>query len=211
MNFLAHLYLSGEEEEIMVGNFIGDYVKGRNYHEYPLAIQEGILLHRNIDSFTDTHPLFREAKKKVVDTYGLHSGIVIDLLYDHYLAKNWVRYSSYKLRDFTRRSHAVLLSHFFHLPKRVKGFLPFLIQHKRLESYSHQEGILKTLEIMSRYTSLPEHSAFVRQLLKDEDNYFEENFDRFISDMVQFVQTNYSIRIPGAVSQSTGDYASISK
>ena len=195
MNYLAHLYLSGEDENILLGNFIGDYVKGKKYLKYPEPIQKGILLHRYIDSFTDSHSRFREAKQLLRADYGLHAGIVIDLFYDHFLARNWYRYSELSLRNFAKKVHAVLLSHFFHLPKRVQGFLPFLIQHKRLESYETVQGIQKSLEIMSHYTSLPGNSEKAVKIMLDNLDFFEENFSVFMSEMVDFILQTQQIEI----------------
>lgn len=195
MNFLAHIYLSGTNEKLMVGNFIGDYVKGRKYENYPDNIKQGILLHRQIDYFTDTHLKFREAKRLLVDEFGLYSGIIIDLLYDYFLAKNWNQYSDVTLREFAKWTHAVLLSNFFHLPKRVQAFLPFLIQNRRLESYASKNGIQKSLETMSRYTSLPDKSEIAINILKTNLNYFDDNFHSFMQDMIAFVQTDYNVAI----------------
>jgi len=195
MNFLAHIYLSGKNEKLMIGNFIGDYVKGKKYENYPLSIKQGILLHRQIDHFTDSHLNFREAKKLLVSEYKLYSGIVIDLFYDHFLAKNWNNYSNVSLRQFTKWTHAVLLTNFFHLPKRVQGFLPFLIQNRRLESYSTVNGIQKSLELMSKYTSLPGKSEKAMEIMKYNQQFFEDNFAVFIKDMINFVENNYDIKI----------------
>jgi acyl carrier protein phosphodiesterase len=195
MNYLAHLYLSGNDEATLVGNFIGDYVKGKGYEKFPIDIQKGILLHRQIDSFTDKHPKFREAKKLLNGDFGLYSGIVIDLFYDHFLAKNWNIYSPLTLREFAKYSHAVLLSHFRHLPKRVQGFLPFLIQHRRLESYAGAKGIQKSLEMMSRYTSLPNNSKKAIAVMKSNIPFFEESFAVFMSEIVDFVSNEYKVRI----------------
>jgi acyl carrier protein phosphodiesterase len=195
MNFLAHIYLSGKNEKLMIGNFIGDYVKGRKYENYPSSIKQGILLHRQIDSFTDNHLNFRDAKKLLVPEYGLYSGVVIDLFYDHLLAKNWNNFSDVSLRQFAKWTHAVLLSNFFHLPKRVQGFLPFLIQNRRLESYSTADGIRKSLKTMSRYTSLPEKSGKAMEIMELNQQFFEDNFAGFIKDMVGFIENNYDIKI----------------
>ncbi|MCG6186138.1 acyl carrier protein phosphodiesterase [Maribellus maritimus] len=195
MNYLAHLYLSGKEEDVIVGNFIGDYVKGKKYINYPGPVQKGILLHRQIDSFTDTNPKFREAKQLLLAEYGLHAGVVIDLFYDHFLARNWPSYSQLILRDFTKKIHAILLSHFFYLPKRVQGFLPFLIQHKRLESYATIEGIQKTLEIMSSHTSLPAKSEKAIEILRENFIFFENNFTSFMDEMFEFVTETHQIKI----------------
>lgn len=195
MNFLAHIYLSGKNEKLMVGNFIGDYVKGKKYETYHKTIKDGILLHRQIDFFTDSHSNFREAKKLLVPVYGLYSGIIIDLFYDHLLAKNWNTYSNVTLRQFSKWTHAVLLSNFFHLPKRVQGFLPFLIQNRRLESYATTVGIQKSLEIMSRYTSLPEHSKKAMEIMDYNQQFFEDNFAGFIKDIIGFVENTYRVEI----------------
>ncbi len=197
MNFLAHLYLSGEDEKLMVGNFIGDFVKGRKYENYKDSIKQGILLHRQIDFFTDSHLKFREAKKLLVAEFGLYSGIIIDLIYDHLLAKNWNNYSTRNLREYSKWVHAVLLSNFFYLPRRVQGFLPVLIQNRRLESYATVEGIQKSLEIMSRYTSLPPKSKKAVEIMEANMPFFEVNFADFMVDMVQFVENDFGVKVKG--------------
>jgi acyl carrier protein phosphodiesterase len=186
MNYLAHLFLSGTDDHTMVGNFIGDYVKGNSWNKFPKNIKKGILMHRRIDSFTDSHPKFREAKVLFRNEFGLYSGIVIDLLYDHYLAKNWNEYSDLTLRTFAKRSHAVLLQNFMHLPVRVQSFLPFLIQHRRLESYASINGIVQTLKIMSNYSSLPAKPDFVMQTIQTNNDFFEGNFREFMVDLMEY-------------------------
>lgn len=195
MNYLAHLYLSGEEEKTMVGNFIADHVKGKSFEKFPREIQKGILLHRQIDSFTDAHPKFREAKKLLTNGFGLYSGIIVDLLYDHILATKWDNYSDKTLRSFSKRSHAILLSNFRHLPKRVQAFLPILIQNRRLESYATVDGIIQSIEIMGRYTSLPRESEFAKQILLENREYLIENFENFMDDMIGFVSSSHEIEI----------------
>jgi acyl carrier protein phosphodiesterase len=186
MNYLAHLFLSGPDEQTMVGNFIGDYVKGNTWNKFPENIKKGILMHRRIDTFTDAHPKFREAKALFRSEFGLYSGIVIDLLYDHYLAKNWNEYSDLTLRTFAKRSHAVLLQNFRYLPLRVQSFLPFLIQHRRLESYASVNGIVQTLKIMSNYSSLPAKSDIVVQTVQNSNDFFEGNFREFMVDLMEY-------------------------
>lgn len=191
MNYLAHLFLSGSEEQTMVGNFIGDHVKGSHWNKYPENIKKGILMHRQIDTFTDAHPNFREAKGLFRSEFGLYSGIVIDFLYDHYLAKNWNNYSDLTLRSFAKLSHAVLLQNFRYLPLRVQGFLPFLIQNRRLESYASVNGIVQALKIMSNYSSLPAKSDFVMQTIERNNDFFNQNFTEFMSDIIQFISEKH--------------------
>lgn len=183
MNFLAHLYLSGKNEKVLVGNFIGDYVKGRKYETFPDEIKKGIIMHRHIDTFTDKHTKFREAKKLFIPEFGLYSGIIIDLVYDHFLAKNWSHYSPLTLREYTKWVHAVLLSNFVYLPARVQGFLPFIIQNRRLESYATVQGIQKALAIMGRHSSLPQKSVEAIEILETNTKMLEENFSVFMDDI----------------------------
>ena len=124
MNFLAHLYLSGENKEIAIGNFIGDYVKGRQYLNYPPGVQKGIIAHRNIDTFTDSHPMVKETKDYFREGYGRYSGIVVDVVFDYFLAKNWESYSTHPFKEFTKKVHAILLGNFMMLPGRVQRFVP---------------------------------------------------------------------------------------
>jgi acyl carrier protein phosphodiesterase len=198
MNYLAHLFLSGDEEQTMVGNFIGDHVKGRDWNKYPENIKKGILMHRQIDTFTDSHPKFREAKSLFRAEFGLYSGIVIDFLYDHYLARNWNNYSELTLRTFAKRSHAVLLQNFKYLPIRVQGFLPFLIQNRRLESYASVNGIVQALKIMSNYSSLPAKSDFVMQTIQNNNDFLNDNFREFMQDIIQFIteKHGHELNIP---------------
>jgi acyl carrier protein phosphodiesterase len=187
MNYLAHLYLSGNNEKLLVGNFIGDYVKGKNYLNYADPIKKGILLHRQIDSFTDSHRIFHQSKQFFIADFGLYSGIVIDFIFDHFLAKNWQQFSDIGLRVFAKKVHAILLSNFKHLPPRVQGFLPFLIQNKRLESYATIEGIEKSMEIMSRFTSFPQKSGLAVILLQKHSTELEKLFFDFMNEIIEFV------------------------
>ena len=97
MNFLAHIYLSGDNELVTIGNFVADGVRGNKYKLYPTDIQIGIQLHRQIDTFTDAHPVFRQCTKRLHKGYGHYSGVIVDIFYDHFLAKNWTSYSDVPL------------------------------------------------------------------------------------------------------------------
>lgn len=195
MNYLAHLYLSGNSEKMIVGNFIGDYVKGRKYQDFPDEISKGILLHRQIDSFTDTHKLTKEAKVLFRAEFGLYSGIVVDFFYDHFLAKNWSSYSPVSLRTFAKQMHAILLSNFRFLPTRVQGFLPFLIQNKRLESYASVDGIIQSLKIMGNYSSVPSKSEEAKIILLENYTWLDEVFTSFMTDMLSFIENKQLVPI----------------
>ncbi len=195
MNFLAHIYLSGEDEGVKIGNFIGDYVKGKGYLDYPDNISKGIILHRYIDSFTDSHPMVKAAMQPLRPGYGRYSGIVVDIIFDHFLAKHWDNFSSHQLHDFIHNAHAIFLSNFRLLPWRVKQFLPFLIQNRRLASYSSKKGVRRTLALMSKYTSLPSKSDFAIQVLEKDETLLQEYFYSFMEDVVIYVENEFSIKV----------------
>lgn len=195
MNYLAHLYLSGESDELMLGNFIGDYVKGKKYLDYEAEVQRGILLHRHIDTFTDNHPLVKQCAKRFQPKYGRYSSIIADVVFDHFLARYWNQYSVFTLREFAKHAHAVFLSNFIQLPTRVKGFLPFLIQHKRLESYARLDGIDQSLRIMGHRTSLPDETDFAMHVLKYDYASIQVEFEGFIEELISFVESGYGVKI----------------
>ncbi|MEX0290603.1 MAG: DUF479 domain-containing protein, partial [Flavobacteriaceae bacterium] len=93
MNFLAHIYLSFGDDEITIGNFIADSIRGKKYKHLPERVQKGVILHRAIDTFTDAHPTVRQSSKRLHENYSHYSRVIVDIFYDHFLAKNWKNYS----------------------------------------------------------------------------------------------------------------------
>ncbi len=193
MNFLAHIFLSGDDEQIKIGNFIGDYVKGSAFHIYPDKIKEGILLHRFIDTFTDKNKYTLEAKALFTPKYRKYSGIVMDILYDHFLAVNWNRYSKTELLQFINHFHDLLEKYNDMLPAEVQEFIPRLIANQRIYSYRKKEGIKSVLKTMATYTSLPDYSDFAIETLEKNYSYLEENFILFFSDIKYYVKTVHGI------------------
>lgn len=189
MNFLAHLYLSGGEDLVRIGNFIGDHVKGKQYLSFTEPVQKGILLHRRIDDFTDRHVAVRECADLLRPVYHRYAGVIVDLYFDHFLAREWSYFSSMPLTDYTRGIHALLIRHFWMLPGKVKQFLPFLIRNRRLQSYATVDGIIRALEIMSNHTSLPAQSEFARSVLIEYDAFLYDRFSLFMTEIIRFVQT----------------------
>lgn len=195
MNYLAHIYLSGESEQTILGNFIGDFVKGNRHQQYPEKVAFGIILHRHIDSYTDQHEAVRDCIQLLRPGYGKFAGIVADIFFDHFLAHNWKDYSPYTLRHFAKNAHAIFLSNFGLLPMRVKQFLPFLIHHKRLESYAVRENLHEVLEIMSKRTSLPPNTEWAMKMLNEEYSQFEGHFRSFFPEMISYVEKEFGVKI----------------
>jgi acyl carrier protein phosphodiesterase len=197
MNFLAHIYLSGDSRELLIGNFIGDYVKGRDYEKYPPAIREGILLHRKIDWFTDDHVVTKKAKKLVRDEYGHYAGIVIDIFYDHYLSANWDQFSDMPLREYVRNRYRLLDSGFSMFPVGVKTWFPYFIKSNWLEAYTSFHGLIMVFKRMSYRTSLPDHSEYAVEQLKENYEEMESYFDEFFEEIRSYVGSEYGIQFKG--------------
>ena len=193
MNFLAHLYLSGLNENIMVGNFIGDYVKGREFTFYPEEIRKGIMLHRYIDTFTDSHPVSKESRLRVQQEYHKYSGIIIDIFYDYFLASEWDNFSPDDLQSFVDNVFMVLKKHYYDFPQGIKNWFPNFIRNNWLMSYSTIEGIERVLHRMSSRTSLPENTNYAIDILRKNENAMRDEFNEFFKSVRSFVETEHGI------------------
>ncbi len=194
MNFLAHIYLSGNHEKILVGNFMGDYVKGKDYMNYPDEITKGILLHRRIDFFTDNHPIVKRSKRRIEEQYRKYAGIVIDIFYDYFLATNWLDYSSIPLPEFTSEVHGLLKKYYDIYPQGMRNWFPNFIQNNWLISYSTIEGIESVLHRMSIRTSLPDFTEFAIAVLRKEEESLNREFNDFFSDIREYVDEKFGIK-----------------
>lgn len=193
MNYLAHIYLSGSNDEILVGNFIGDYVKGFELARYSENVRKGIMLHRHIDSFTDTNIIVRRSKARIVEKYRKYSGIIIDIFYDHFLVNAWSDYSSHPLEGFVLNVFEILNRHLEDIPEGVKLFLPSFIQNNWIQKYSTVEGIEDILHRMSSRTTLPEETDFAIKILREDYNKFKFEFATFFPSLISYVSNSFGI------------------
>lgn len=183
MNFLAHIYLSGNNENIMLGNFFADSIHGSKYLDYPPEIQKGILLHRFIDSFTDSHPIYRQSKHRLHENYGHYSGVIMDIVYDHFLAKNWPRYSTISLENYADDFYKLLEKNFANLPERTQNMMPYMIKQNWLVTYKTIAGIEKILFQMDYRTK---HRANMPQAVNELKQFyteFESEFTAFFKEL----------------------------
>lgn len=188
MNFLAHIYLSGENDHIKIGNFIADGIHGKNFDVFPIDVQKGIRLHREIDSFTDFHPIFRQSKHRLHERYGHYSGVIMDIFYDHFLAKNFSNYSKVPLKDFSENFYKVLDVNLSILTPRFQKILPILKEENWLLMYATIEGISHILYNMDRRTRLRSKMQFSVEELKLFYTEFETEFTLFFAEMENFVK-----------------------
>ena len=191
MNFLAHIYLSGDNDLIKIGNFMADGIRGKHFESYPLEIQKGIILHRSIDTFTDAHPIFRQSTKKLHEKYHHYAGVIVDVFYDHYLAKNknWNRYSDEKLEEFVARFYQSLHDNYSILTERTIGMMPYMIEHNWLVSYQTIEGINRILTQMDQRTKNESKIRFATNELSEFYSEFEEEFTNFFQELILFTNT----------------------
>ncbi|MBU2920088.1 DUF479 domain-containing protein [Winogradskyella psychrotolerans] len=189
MNFLAHIYLSGDNELITIGNFVSDGVRGNKYKLYPTEIQAGIKLHRHIDTFTDAHPLFRQCTKRLHKGYGHYSGVIVDIFFDHFLAKNWTTYSDIPLADYIDNFYKSLKAHIELLPPRFKKLTPIMIEDNWLLSYATIEGIQTVLNGMNHRTKGLSKMNLATKELKVHYDAFEADFTLFFEDLKTFSNT----------------------
>ncbi len=191
MNFLAHIYLSYNDEQLAIGNFIADSVRGSDYSYFPKRIEQGIWLHRQIDTYTDSHEIVRRSKDLIRQDYGHYSGVIVDLYYDHLLASNWNSFHHQPLEKFTQKFYRLLNQNTEVLPKRVQNFLPFMIAQDWLTNYQSVEGISVIFSQMNRRTSGKGKLNFAPRDLVKYYPELKEHFFEFMIELEQYVKNIY--------------------
>ncbi|MFO8054678.1 MAG: ACP phosphodiesterase [Bacteroidales bacterium] len=186
MNLLAHLYLSGNDDYVILGNFFADAVKGRQYLKYDKRIQHGIMLHRAIDDHTDHHPMAKRSVKRLQPEYHKYAAVIIDLVYDHFLALNWNTYAHTDINAFINHKYALLLKHYNLLPQRTRQFVPFMILNNWLKNYMTLEGLHLSLEGLSRRTAFESKMEFAIHDVKIHYQELHNDFNNFFPDITAF-------------------------
>jgi len=149
LNYLVHLFLADDTPPSLLGNLMGDFVKGRLDDTFPAAIRSGIELHRQVDAFAHDNPMYRRSKSRLDDSYGYFRGVLIDIFYDHFLARNWHRYHPLPLEDFAARIYRLLEEHFELLPPGLQQVVPRMVENNWLVSYRQAETIDRVLRRIS--------------------------------------------------------------
>ena len=186
MNFLAHIYLSGNNDFVKIGNFMADGIRGKEYLNFHDDVKKGILLHRQIDTFTDAHLIYRKSKHRLHNKYGHYSGVIMDILYDHFLAKNWNNYSNENLKDYAQNFYNLLQDNQLILTDKANKMLPYMIKNDWLTSYATIAGIEKILFQMDYRTK---HRANMQESIVELKEYyseFENEFTSFFEELIDF-------------------------
>ena len=194
MNYLAHLLLSGNDEDVIFGNFIGDAIKGKQYKDYSGSIRKGILLHRQIDTFTDSHPIYLQSKRRFYKNYPKISGVITDILYDHLLCLEWNKHTNEKLPLFIKRSYDYLDTCIDQMPSRMTPVYAHMRSHDWFSRYQTIEGTaLSLMQIGERMGFGSSVGSSVMEFKQNEAMFIEE-FNTFFIEIKAFSKeflTNY--------------------
>jgi acyl carrier protein phosphodiesterase len=192
MNYLAHVFLARRSHGATIGGLLGDFVKGSAAGEYDDEVYAGIVLHRRIDRFTDAHAVVRTSRGLISAPQRRFAGIIVDVFYDHFLARHWPRFSGTPLRVFTQQVYGMLASHRTTFPERLQQVLPRMISDDWLGSYGRIEAVDAALKGIARRLRRFERARALESAVADlEEHYarFENDFLLFFPDLVQYVDS----------------------
>jgi acyl carrier protein phosphodiesterase len=193
MNYLAHLYLSGDDnEDLLIGNFITDGLKGADKSQYNQGVLDGITLHRKIDDFTDKHDVFVRSTKRLKEKYGLYAWVIVDVFYDHFLAKNWDQYHPESLDEYAKNIYTILDRRHDELPPNSQRFLWYMKEYHILYNYSKLEGMAKVLDGLNRRTKMKSGMDKAIEDLTVDFNLYETDFNDFFPDLEAYVKSQIS-------------------
>jgi acyl carrier protein phosphodiesterase len=187
MNFIFHMLLSGNDDQLMVGNFMGDFVKGPLQGRFSPGIHRGVTLHRKIDSHADRHPLFRQSRHRLSGVYGLYRGVMVDIFYDYFLVNEWDQWSREPFDIFLSRTRSVVDLHREALPERMHNLVPVIFE-ELLPSYGTIDGIGSALQRLSRRIKRPNPLSGSEKELTDNLEELRSDFRAFTPEIFQFVR-----------------------
>lgn len=193
MNYLAHAYLSFNQPDILIGNMISDYVKGKNKFNYPERILQGIMLHRKIDAYTDSHEATKAARVFFKPSYGLYSGAMIDVVYDHFLANDISVFKTEdELIDFGNTTCSILNKNFDILPERFKKMLPYMTAQKWLSNYRFRWGIQQSFRGVAHRAKFINESEMAFELFNKNYYALKECYYSLFNDINNFTRNELS-------------------
>ena len=193
MNYLAHAYLSFNDPEILVGNLISDFVKGKKKFDYPVRIQQGIALHRSIDTFTDDHPATKEAKEVFRPDYRLYSGAFVDVVFDHFLATDENEFSEQTLQAFSKKTYAALDNYTDWFPEKFAGMFPYMKRQDWLFNYRTKWGIGKSLGGVVHRAAYLTESDTAFHLFETHYQRLQDCYRQFWAELKSFARVQYEI------------------
>jgi acyl carrier protein phosphodiesterase len=187
MNYLVHFFMAGDDDELRVGNLLGDFVKGRVERFAHPGLTErlrlGIQMHRTIDAFSDRHPAVHRSKRILTPDYGLLSAVIVDVFYDHVLARRWSDFDPRPLPVYTQDIYRTLRSNLHRIPAALHPLINAMSQGDWLHGYARQRGIERALQGMAARRPVAASIATAGRLLSEHFDRFSADFDEFLPDL----------------------------
>ena len=191
MNYLAHAYLSFKHPEILLGNMISDFVKGKKKFDYPIDIQKGIALHRAIDAFTDSHEDTQKAKLVFKPAYGLYAGAFIDIVYDHFLARDINQFPNGSLAEFASATYSQLGRQKEFFPEKFHQLFYYMQLHDWLYHYQFREMIAQSFRGLVHRAAYMNDSSAAFQIFETHYTDLEESYSRFFPKLKEFAHNKF--------------------
>ena len=191
MNYLAHACLSFGNEEILVGNMISDFVKGKKKFDYPLAVQNGIMLHRMIDTFTDAHPVTKAAVQFFKPAAGPYASVFTDVVYDHFLANDKEQFPDTGLELFAETTYRILDKNNALLPEKFRGMLPYMSSQNWLFNYQFAKGIENSFNNIFRRANYLEKNDAVFGAFNENYGELQNCYNLFFPELKAFTFFEY--------------------
>ena len=185
MNYLAHMYLSCSDEDLIIGNMLVDMMNIKRLRELPKQYHKGFDLHRLIDQFTDEHPLVKEATLKLRDNHRKYAPVVIDIFYDYVLSNEWSRYSGEDIQEFCNGIYEVLEKHLKNLPEDIVIRLERMINSNFLMTCSSPDAIRNVFNIIDGRARFTNSFSLATDDLLGDYEYYRNNFYKFFPDMIE--------------------------
>ena len=192
MNFLAHMFLSCGDEDLLIGNFIADFIRNRDLVLYSGEVVKGIHLHRHIDSFTDTHPEVVQSTRLLRENHGKYAPVVIDVCYDYILSKNWNRYTGEPIEEFAFRVYDVLSRNVDILPDHLQELAPKMISDNFLLKYGTEAGLRRTFERIGKRAKYAGNWSSAFDDMITHYDHLEKGFNIFFPEMIASVNERCS-------------------
>ncbi len=191
MNFLAHAYLSFNNAEMMVGNMVSDFVKGKARYTFSPAIQNGIELHRRIDYFTDTHSATKRAMQVFKPRYRLYSAVFVDIVYDHFLANDPLQFTDASLYAFTQNVYEVLYRFSEQLPSRFLQVLPYMKTENWLYNYRQTAAMHKSFKGVVRRSNFLTEADVAFDLFMEHYTFLQSCYENLFADIKVYAQQQF--------------------
>ncbi|PLW91905.1 MAG: DUF479 domain-containing protein [Marinilabiliales bacterium] len=189
MNYLMHYMLSGDDEDIIIGNYIADHIRGAaTINALPNSIKKGILLHRVIDRYSDMHPAVKNSVSLLLPHLYHYAHVSVDIIYDHFLVKHWQKFCKKPLEQRMTEFYSLLEERFETLPIKSQKITRKLIDNDWFRMYETLEGMQKVFNGMSKRASFKSNMEYTVNYLKQYYNEFDKDFLLFTHDMVRFIK-----------------------